>query len=118
MEERKGQFRCRKIKGVTEVRLPDDRRLRRQVLRAFRNLAPLFDDCIPGEPSFDDLKANPDFKRFLHSLEGESELILYLSARHGANLEKAVAILDESGCVFAVVHWKAEDDSVEFKVFN
>lgn len=118
MEQRKGQFKCRRIRGVTEVRLTDDKRLKREVLTAFRKLAPLFDDFIPGEPSFDDLKRNPEFRRFVGSLEGDTELVLLLSSRDGENLEKAVGVLDASGFICAAIHWKAGDNITEFKVFN
>lgn len=118
MKAKNGEFKYRKINGVTDIRLKDSDTLRRQIIRQWEKLAPLLDDCIPGEPSFDDLKSNPEFRSFVNSLEGESELILLVSARDGENIEKAVGVADNRGCICAAVHWKAEDGSVEFKVFN
>ncbi len=118
MDQKKGEFKCRKINGVTDVRLRDSDRLKREVMRAWKKLAPMLDDCIPGEPSFNDLKMDPEFRRFVNSLDGDTELILLVSARDGENLEKAVGVVDSSGCICAAIHWKADDDSAEFKVFN
>jgi hypothetical protein len=118
MEQKKAHFKCRKIRGITDVRLRDCATLKREIMRSYKKLAPLLDDFIPGEPSFDDLKRNSDFRSFVNSLDGNTELILFVSARDDENLEKAVGVVDNSGCICAAVQWKAEDNSIEFKVFN
>jgi hypothetical protein len=118
MEQKKGDFKYRRINGVTDIRLRDSDTLRRQIIRQWEKLAPLLDDYIPGEPSFDDLKRHGEFRNFVNSLEGESELILFVSARDGENLEKAVGVVDSRGKICAAIHWKAHDESIEFKIFN
>lgn len=118
MKGKKGEFKYRKINGVTDIRLRDSDALRRQIMRQWEKLAPLLDDFIPGEPSFNDLKMNHEFRNFVNSMEGEAEIVLLVSARDGENIEKAVGVVDNRGCVCAAVHWKADDGSTEFKVFN
>ncbi len=114
----RGTFRWRRINGVTDVKLKDDDHFRREIMRKCKNLAPLLDDYIPGEPSFGELKRNRKFLNFASSLQGDVELILFVSARDGSNTEKAVGIVDDSNRICAVCHWKAEGNSIEFKIFN
>ena len=118
MENKKPQFKYRIKAGVTDLRLRDNAVLRREIMRSFEKLAPLLDDFNPGEPSFDDLKRDDGFRRFVASIEGEVELLLFVSAFEGRNIEKAVGVLDASGRVCAAVHWRSEDDTTEFKIFN
>jgi hypothetical protein len=118
MPEKNAHFKYRRINGVTEIRLRDSNTLRKEIIRQWEKLAPLLDDFIPGEPSFNDLKRDSEFRRFVGSLEGDTELILFVSARGDVNIEKAVGVVDNSGSICAAIHWKAEDGSIEFKVFN
>ncbi len=114
----KARFKWRKLNGVTDVKLRDDDNLRRQIMKQWKKLAPLLDDCIPGEPSFNDLKRNREFLSFVNSIGGEIELVLFVCARGGSNIEKAVGVMDDKDNLCAICHWKAEDNSVEFKILN
>ncbi len=99
------QFKVRKINGVTELRLRDDRELMRELASAFKDFSVFLDEG-QGEPTFMELKgclAATEFARcFLGALRFE------LSIRHdsaGALVSKEASLVDESGKGRAVCKW-------------
>jgi hypothetical protein len=103
------QFKVRKLNGVTDIRMADDRNLRKELCRTLVMYAPLLEEEGRPEPSFDALKSTPEASAFLSSAEGmECSITLQVRGMKQAIIEKAVLFVDPSNRTLAVSRWTRE----------
>lgn len=112
----KGQYKFKRIRGVSDLILRDDKRLRRKLME-FSHLRPMLEEnCF--EPTFDQLKSVPEFKDFLRQLGGEPIVVLLVSAKAGVNIEKGVGVLGSNDRLCALCSWERETGDIYFRVIN
>lgn len=113
------QFSIRKLKGMTEIKLIDDRSFRNELAHAFPDYAPLLAERA-GAPTFDELKATPEVAHFLESSElaGKTYDVNLVIRGQGAVIrEKQVLFVDKAKHVCAISSWSAEGGMI-FRTTN
>lgn len=111
MQEAFAQFKVRKLKGVTEIRLCDDPSFRRELAGQMPQYAPLLTEPAGKAPSFDELKMAPEALSFLGSPENAGKaytITLVVRGMKGIITEKEVLFVDKGNNVCAASSWSAE----------
>lgn len=96
------QFKVRKVRGVTEIRMRDAPGFLNEFKSAFPRYAPLLDAPAPG---FDELKSTPQAAALLRSSEVPLEAQLRIVARGKTILEKSVLFVSPSEEIRAMSSW-------------
>ncbi len=99
------QMKCRKMGKALELRASFDESLLSR-LASSPMLAPLVEDCIPGEPDFDRLRDMPEMKEFIRKSNREPSFTIFVRSEKGENVEKAVCLVDDNNRTCAISAWK------------
>jgi hypothetical protein len=111
------QFKVRRIDGVTELRLRDDRALMRELAANFKDFAVFLDEGARGTPSFADLKNNHTLQLFLHCTNTPIHLELCVRTVKASIIAKEVHAVDGDGRLRAVCRWQP-DKGVSFEAID
>ena len=84
-------------------------------LAALPMLAPLVEDCMPGEPDLDKLKDLPQMQEFARKLGRQSAFTFFVRSEHGENVEKAICLLDDNNRACAFSMWK-RGEGITFEI--
>jgi hypothetical protein len=111
------QFRCRHIKGVTELRFRDDPGVRSSLAKEFLGFENLIEGRLGGQATFDELKANPSFSAFIQGEGKGMETELYTRAEKGQVTRRSILVVCAPGKVRASCSWDAES-GITFETFS
>jgi hypothetical protein len=106
------QFKIRKIRGVTEIRLPDDSSKRADVSNAFKEYAPLLAEISRSVPSFEELKGTREVREFIDAAMSAGDRFTFVLQVRGIKdsiIAKEVLIVDETRKICAISRWTPED---------
>ena len=120
MQEPMAQFKVKRLRGVTEIRMADDATLHRELAKEMPQYAPLLAEPAGRAPSFAELKAAPGAMEFLDASENAGKTFTVTLVVRGVRdivTEKEVLFVDQGKRVCAVCSWTAET-GIAFRATN
>ena len=84
-------------------------------LAASPMLAPLVEECMPGEPDLDKLKDLPQMQAFARKLAQQPSFTFFVRSEHGENVEKGICLLDDNNRACAFSMWK-RGEGITFEI--
>lgn len=120
MHEAFAQFKIRRLKGVTEIRMGDDPSFRIELAKEMPQYAPLLSERAGSAPSFAELKSTPEAVSFIDASDNAGKTFTITLVVRGVRdvvTEKEVLFVDPGKRVCAVSSWSAEG-GVSFRLSN
>jgi hypothetical protein len=102
------QFSFRKVNGIAELKVRDDRKLIGEISSLWPRCAPLLECSLPGEPSLEELKSIPEMLSLVLSIDSETGFLFCVQASKSGNFRKEATLVDAAGTVLAVATWELE----------
>ncbi|NYZ73853.1 hypothetical protein H0O00_01800 [Candidatus Micrarchaeota archaeon] len=109
------QFKVRRIDGVIELTLRDNKKLMAEVAATFKDFAAFLDETAPGQPSFLELKNHFEVASFMRDSGKAIHFELCIRSIGNTIIAKELCLVDGNGKPCAVCRWEPEK-GISFEV--